>query len=193
VTNASYNDCVNAGVCNPPTNAGSFTRSSYYGNSQYDEYPVIYVSWNMAKAYCEWRGAHLPTEAQWEKAARGTDERIYPWGKGLDCQKANYNDGHNGCVGGTNKVGSYEAGKSPYSVYDLAGNVWEWVADWYSETYYGTSLPFNPLGPDSGQARVLRGGSWNRGQYDIRTSNRLRFAADYNNFDIGFRCAGSLP
>jgi len=192
VTNALYKDCVDARVCNPPINSGSYTRSSYYGNPQYDKFPVVYVNWNMAKAYCEWRGARLPTEAQWEKAARGTDARVYPWGKAVDCQKANYQGGNNGCAGGTNETGSYESGKSPYGAYDMAGNVWEWVADWYSETYYQTSLPSNPFGPDLGQSRVLRGGSWNRSEYESRASNRLKYGPDYNNFDIGFRCARSL-
>jgi formylglycine-generating enzyme required for sulfatase activity len=192
-TNALYSACVNAGACNPPVQADAFTRSSYYGNEEYDEYPVVYVKWNMAKAFCEWRGARLPTEAQWEKAARGTDARMYPWGKEVDCRKANYQGGGNGCAGGTSKVGSYESGKSPYGVYDLAGNVWEWVADWYSETYYSTSAESNPSGPDAGQARVLRGGSWNRNQFEIQVVNRNRFAADYSNFDIGFRCAGAVP
>ncbi len=189
VTNALYKDCVNAGVCKSPIKSDSLTISSYYGNSQYDDYPVVYVNWIMAKAYCEWRGARLPTEAQWEKAARGADARTYPWGNGLDCQKANYNNGHNGCVVGPSRTGSYESGISPYGAYDMAGNVWEWVADWYSETYYGTSLPSNPSGPDSGQARVLRGGSWNRNEYDIRAANRLRYDPAYTNFDFGFRCA----
>jgi len=189
VTNALYQACVNAGTCKAPIHADSFTRSSYYGNSLYDNYPVIYVDWNMANTYCTWREASLPTEAQWEKAARGTDERTYPWGRGVDCQKANYQ----GCVNGTSEVGTYEGGKSFYGVYDMAGNVWEWVADWYSEAYYRSSPPFNPLGIDLGRARVLRGGSWSRDPYNIRTSNRLNYAPTYTNFDAGFRCASSVP
>jgi len=192
VTNAAYIACVeDAGACKPPIHKDSFTRSKYYGVAEYDEYPVVYVNWNMAKTFCEWRGARLPTEAEWEKAARGTDGRIYPWGTGVDCQKANY-AGPNGCFGGTSKVGSFDAGKSPYGVYDMAGNVWEWVADWYSESYYQVSPAANPLGPDSGQSRVLRGGSWNRSEYDIRASNRNRYGSTYNNFDIGFRCASDV-
>ena len=111
----------------------------------------------------------------------------------MDCQKANYQNSGNYCVGGTTEVGTYEAGKSPYGVYDMAGNVWEWVADWYSESYYQTSLTSNPLGPDSGQAHVLRGGSWTRPEYTIRATTRHRFAATYDNFDIGFRCASPVP
>ena len=192
VTNAAYEACVaDNGVCKPPIHKDSFTRSKYYGVAEYDDYPVVYVNWDMAKTYCEWRGARLPTEAEWEKAARGTDERNYPWGAGVDCQKANY-DGQNGCYGGTSKVGSYEDGKSPYGVYDMAGNVWEWVGDWYSESYYTVSPADNPLGPDMGRSRVLRGGSWNRGEYDIRVPNRNKYAPTYNNFDIGFRCASDV-
>jgi formylglycine-generating enzyme required for sulfatase activity len=189
VTNARYQDCVKAGDCKQPVQADSFTRSSYYGNSQYDNYPVVYVDWTMANAYCAWRDGSLPTEAQWEKAARGSDERTYPWGRGNDCQKANYQ----GCINGTNEVGSYQNGKSPYGVYDMAGNVWEWVADWYSEAYYKNSPPSDPRGIDQGRARVLRGGSWNRDPYNIRTSNRVNYAPTYNNFDAGFRCAKPVP
>jgi len=193
VTNAAYAACVeDAGACKLPLHKDSFTRSKYYGVEEYNDYPVVYVNWNMAKAYCEWRGARLPTEAEWEKAARGSDdERNYPWGSGADCQKANYN-GPGGCYGGTTKVGSYEEGKSSYGVYDMAGNVWEWVADWYSENYYQASPGANPTGPDSGQSRVLRGGSWNRQEFDIRVSNRNKYGPTYNNFDIGFRCASDV-
>ena len=191
VTNTAYEACVSSGVCKPPVQGDSFTRSNYYGVPEYGEFPVVYVNWHMAKSYCEWRDARLPTEAEWEKAARGTDGRLYPWGTGIDCQVANYY-GPSGCYGGTNKVGSYEGGKSSYGVYDMAGNVWEWVADWFSETYYQISPVSNPSGPDSGQSRVLRGGSWNRLQYDVRVTNRNKYDPNYNNFDIGFRCANDI-
>lgn len=189
VTNALYEACVDTDACRPPAKADSFTRSSYYGNPQYNDYPVVYVDWNMAKAYCEWREARLPTEAEWEKAARGTEARIYPWGSGLDCQKAKYNR----CDDGTSNVGAYESGISPYGVHDMSGNVWEWVADWYSATYYGTSVVNrNPSGPESGQSKVLRGGSWTKSDFDLRASNRLKFAPGSANFDIGFRCANGI-
>lgn len=191
VTNAQYKACEEAGVCSPPKFAYFFAdspRRIYYGNPDYDRHPVVYVDWNMAKTYCEWRDTRLPTEAEWEKAARGTDARIYPWeGTELACQIVNYRD----CVNRTKQVGFYEGGISPYGAYDMAGNVWEWVADWYSQTYYQDSLPSNPLGPDSGLGRVLRGGSWTSGFDNLRTSNRRSFAPNSSNFDIGFRCAMS--
>ncbi len=194
VTNALYQTCVGAGVCDPPRDTKSRTRLSYYGNAEYDNYPVIYVDWNMARTYCKWRGASLPTEVQWEKAARGTDGRTFPWGEGIDCTLSNSSylgeDGY--CIGDTTKVGSYERGKSPYGLYEMAGNVWEWVADWYSETYYQISPSENPLGPSSGQYRVVRGGSWGYGNIP-RSSYRLYFDPSFTNNNIGFRCARSAP
>ena len=193
VTNALYQACEDAGKCAPPQQTSSYTRSSYYGNSQFNDYPVIYVDWNQAKTYCEWRDASLPTEAQWEKAARGDDGRTYPWGEGISCSQANYHDGNKYCVGDTTEVGSYESGKSPYGIYDMAGNVWEWVADWYDSSYYGNSLSSNPLGPSSGEYRVLRGGSWYYGVNLVRSANRDGNSPDLILFNVGFRCARSLP
>jgi formylglycine-generating enzyme required for sulfatase activity len=191
VTNALYKACVEDGKCDPPKYLYFFPESPskiYYGNSLYDHYPVVYVDWNMAEAYCEWRGARLPTEAQWEKAARGgTDERIYPWGNDLECRQANYQR----CVNRTSEVGVYKDGKSLYGAYDMAGNVLEWVADWYSANYYENLFSNNPTGPISGQSRVLRGGSW--AKYDVRVSNRIGIAPSSATFDIGFRCASPVP
>lgn len=190
VTNVTYRACVEAGACLPPIQSNSYTRTAYYSDPEFDEFPVIYVDWNMAKTYCEWRGASLPTEAQWEKAARGTDGRTYPWGEGIDCSRANY---IYPCKGETTKVGSYESGKSPFGMYDMAGNVWEWVADWYSDTYYQNSPSANPLGPDSGQYRVLRGGSWDYYGYGVRSAFRLRIDPAFSDNVAGFRCACSVP
>ena len=197
VTNAKYAKCVEAGKCDPPSSSNSYTRDSYYGNSEFNDYPVIYVSWNDAKAYCEWRGdgTRLPTEAEWEKAASWDDDkkekRVHPWGDSIDCTFANYQGNNEACVGDTTKVGSYSSGASFYGLLDMAGNIWEWVADWYSETFYASSPASNPLGPASGQYRVLRGGTWGYYVGDVRSASRSGdYPTDVDDY-VGFRCARS--
>jgi len=199
VTNAAYVACVKAGACQPPWDDDSETRRPYYGVAQYDDYPVLNVNWDQAKTYCEWRGARLPTEAEWEKAARGgLEDKAYPWGdEAPDCTRANFGVGQ-GCVGDTSRVGSYPA--NGYGLYDMAGNVFEWVLDWYSGTYYIDSPDRNPSGPISGSDKVARGGSWNQaGIADppldvvlLRTYARFSFSPDTWHYIQGFRCARSV-
>lgn len=184
VTNKMNSVCVKAGICEEPTSKRSYDHSSYYGNAEYDNNPVIWMDWSSAQTYCAWVGRRLPSEAEWEKAARGTDARIYPWG----------NDPPNGTLISynydTSIVGKYPLGASPYGALDMASNVWEWVADWYSETYYSSSPTSNPFGANSGQYRILRGGAWDN---PLRISATYRYEGDPANHssNVGFRCAMS--
>ena len=194
VTNAEYAKCVAAGGCTEPSSKSSYTRSSYYGNSQFDNYPVIYVNWAQAKTYCEWVGqvsnvtVGLPSEAQWELAARGTNGRTYPWaGSNIDKTYANYG----GNVGDTTAVCSYPQGNSPSGACDMAGNVWQWVADWYDRTYYGQSPVNNPTGPVNGTRRVLRSGSWISNNSAVRSVFRNYGGSSDTDYGSGFRCARS--
>lgn len=185
VTNGFYKACVQAKKCQPVRNKGSAIRSYYYDNREFETYPVIFVDWNMAQAYCKWRGARLPTEAEWEKAARGGTNVTYPWGDTPDCNLANYGN----CLGDTSSVTIYDLGQSRYGNYQMAGNVWEWVSDWYSAVYYLSSPRENPQGPDTGKQKVLRGGSWKDDYAEMRSVNRrAQNPASYSN-TIGFRCA----
>lgn len=188
VTVRMYALCVDAGVCKEPTNKKSFSHPDYYGNIEFENYPVIYVDWDMAKIYCEWVDRRLPTEAEWEKAARGLAANDYPWGSTApDADILNFNRN----VGDLTNVGNYPGGKSAYGVLDMAGNVWEWVNDWYDDTYYQTSDSMNPRGPDSDiyRYRVLRGGSWSDGGKVVRSSNRFKNYPYTSGNNIGFRCA----
>jgi formylglycine-generating enzyme required for sulfatase activity/N-acetylneuraminic acid mutarotase len=197
VTNARYATCVNAGGCSAPKQSNSDSRSSYYGNSTYDDYPVLYVNWDQADIFCQWENKHLPTEAEWEKAARGsTNISTFPWGDQLpNCTLGNfvYN---NRCVGDTSQVGSFPDGASPYGALDIAGNVWEWVSDYYQADYYSSKPTWsNPTGPASGTNKLLRGGAWlNVWEYS-RVSYRYEHDPNYWGYDVGFRCAraGSSP
>jgi formylglycine-generating enzyme required for sulfatase activity len=187
VTNKMYSLCVAASVCKEPNNRVSAKNINYYGNTAFNNYPVIYVDWNMASAYCAWADRRLPSEAEWEKASRGEDGRFYPWGNDAPSSSLlNYQN----IVADTSSVMSYEAGKSPYGAYDMSGNVWEWVNDWYGN--YSTSEPSNPLGPVSGDARVHRGGSFLDTNNFIYSSKRDKGGPDFVSPNLGFRCAMSV-
>jgi formylglycine-generating enzyme required for sulfatase activity len=190
VTNGQYEQCVDARVCRAPTTCD-------WGEPTYEDvsranHPVVCVDWHGARAYCAWARARLPTEAEWEYAARGPDGYIYPWGNSApDCDKTNYSS----CVGETIAVGSYPDGTSWCGAHDMAGNVWEWVADWYGD--YSSEAQTNPAGPETGDSRVWRGGSKYGNAYSIRSVNR-EWIDPHNRFGSrGFRCVvastSSLP
>ncbi|MBN1934899.1 MAG: SUMF1/EgtB/PvdO family nonheme iron enzyme, partial [Anaerolineae bacterium] len=198
VTNAQYQQCVAAGAC---------AASAYAGDGTYNgpQKPVVGVSWHDADAYCRWAGARLPTEAEWEKAARGTDGRKYPWGNEWDVRttrRCNFSD-KNDPTGPSDTVaddgyaraapvGSYPNGGSPYGALDMAGNVWEWVADWYDGGYYANSPENNPKGPNSGSHKVLRGGSWYNDPQYVRAAYRYLTGPTYRYYSFGFRCGSAV-
>ncbi len=188
VTNQRFAACVDAGCCDPPTYDGSYSgREPYYGNSMFRRCPVIFVTWEQARQYCEGIGKRLPTEAEWEHAARGDAGRPFPWGnESPTSSRANFD---RAISGDTMEVGRREDGGTPEGVQDMAGNVWEWVADWYSTTYYDESPSDNPQGPDSGVSRVARGGSFGSSSTELYTFYRMGFHPSESFSNVGFRCA----
>jgi len=195
VTVAAYRSCNSAGECTTPA---TDSRYCNWGKSGRDRHPINCVDHGQATAYCGWKNKRLPTEAEWEKAARGTDGRIYPWGnQSPSCSLAIMKNSSNYGCGEvrTWPVGSKPAGKSPYGALDMSGNVWEWVSDWYDKSYYASSSRSNPSGPSGGSSRVFRGGSWydDDGSNDyLRASTRRGFAPDFRYNSVGFRCARPL-
>jgi len=209
VTNANFAKCMAAGACQPKIyELSAETYTPYAIHPDYQDFPALLYEAEVAAAYCQWTGRRLPTEAEWEKAARGTDGRAYPWGNELDCSKANYYACDTTSEAGdlaapgcgysahchTSRVDDYPAGASPYGVLNMAGNVWEWVADWYSPEYYANSPGSNPTGPDEGAFRVRRGGGNRSLSQDLRVTARAS-GSPHHYFDgqMGFRCAMSAP
>ncbi|MDD5222656.1 MAG: SUMF1/EgtB/PvdO family nonheme iron enzyme [bacterium] len=190
VTVDDYAKCVKEKQCKIPD---TFQYCNW-GKPDRGKYPINCAEWNHAQAYCQWAGKRLPTEAEWEKAARGTDGRKYPWGnQAASCEYAVMSAGGDGCSKDqTWPVGSKPSGASPYGVIDMAGNVWNWVQDWY-EKDYSKSLPQNPTGPSSGASRVARGGSWELDPSYLRSSARNVFNPGSRHPDSGFRCVYAGP
>ncbi len=187
VTQAMYARCIHSGSCDNPL----YWNIADLESSANADYPIAGITWDMARSYCEWAGQRLPSEAEWEKAARGTDGRLYPWGN--TPPKSNRLNFKAEILSTSNattaRVGNYPSGTSPYGALDMAGNVWEWVADWYSDTYYAHSPRTNPPGPATGAYRACRGGSWNSMTADVRVA--VRGMADPQHCDglVGVRCA----
>ncbi|MBT7191914.1 MAG: SUMF1/EgtB/PvdO family nonheme iron enzyme [Anaerolineae bacterium] len=182
VTSAMYTKCWQEKVCNIPTN------DQYFRSYEYRNHPVVYITWEDANTYCEWTGSRLPTEAEWEKAAQGNSNGTYPWGSVINKTYANYH----GNEGNTQPVGVYSRSQNVYGLDDMAGNVWEFTADWYSSDYYSNSPSKNPTGPaqgGEGDRRVARGGSWGSTAEDLRVYNRHSFDPTSTGNAVGFRCA----
>jgi len=181
ITNHQYKQCVRAKVCEEPRGL------AHYQDLNYAHHPVVYVSWFGARAFCEWVGGRLPTEAEWEYAARGPDGHIYPWGNDSPtCARSNFWE----CSGDTASVWERTDGASWCGVYAMAGNVWEWVNDWYGE--YSSTAQKNPTGPERGVGRVLRGGAWLYFAGSVRSANRNWGTPVSSDLSLGFRCAAAV-
>ena len=207
VTNGHYAQCVAADECQQPGRSGATYHPAYYGEPAYDNYPVIFVNWHDARDFCNWRGARLPSEAEWERAA-GFDpvmgiKYTYPWGDIFDgaltnfcdanCtqddRNATFDDEHRD----TAPVGSYPGGRSSLGLYDMSGNVMEWVSDWYNPRAYEGAADTNPLGPLDGEFKSWRGGSWLSTEDQVRVNGRGSYDPTVRRAHLGFRCAMTAP
>ena len=195
-SNEQYDLCVQLEVCRRPFDYSSYQRLSYFGHPLFGNYPVVNVTFEMARTFCEdWRGARLPTEAEWEKAARGTNNSLFPWGEEISCRYANYRDKACGRVRDTSPVTSFTGGVSDYGVYNMAGNVWEWVKDWYSPAFYLNSPAENPTGPEFpvvGIYNIKRGGSFQDEGQKLRSTNREKNDPTNSGSNLGFRCVNPI-
>lgn len=188
VTNARYRQCVEGSGCTLPKDRQAFD------DPQHAQRPVINITWGQARAFCQWQGKRLPTEAEWEKAARGTDGRRYPWGNNEDVLKNHVRKQEiKTDTGGTELAGRQRATASPYGVFDLIGSVSEWVKDWYAEDFYQTSPARDPQGPSRGSFRVLRGGEWSEKPPNFQASYRGWDDVTYWGPTLGVRCAQDVP
>ncbi len=193
VTNKEYKRCVDTGFCTEPQETKSETRLTYYGDTTYDDFPVVNVNWDQAKTYCDWVGGRLPTEAEWEYAAGGGSGIRYPWGAQIDetAPEANYANSGDSYDNDTTPVGYYPAGASGNGALDMAGNVWEWVFDIYDA--YTSDSQEDPRGPDTGTHRVARGGSFNDNAQYLRITHRVQSLPGSFFSYLGFRCANGYP
>ena len=206
VTNGKYAVCEAEKICKPPQGTGATLHPSYYGDPAYNDYPVILVDWYQAETFCRWRGARLPTEAEWEFAAgyhlSSAEKTLYPWGNEIlphanfcdlncigDDRDLSLDDGN----GDSSPVRAYPEGKSEWGVYDMSGNVAEWVSDWYSRSYYQDATASMPMGPPTGEAKVIRGGSWLSPPNKVTTTIRGSYVPEVARATLGFRCALTPP
>ena len=183
VTNQDYREFVNCTGYKTPIH---WQRGTYPTGMA--RHPVANVSFHDAKQYAAWMGARLPREAEWEKAARGTDERLYPWGSRFVDERCN----SNGVVGTTLPVDEFPLGRSPYGVWDMSGNVYEWCEDYFDEDYYKYSPSTNPKGPEGGQERAIRGGFFSETRPNVRTTHRSSAPETHTRENVGFRLALSV-
>ena len=187
ITNAMFAECVKADACKYSV---SHTKNPHYLDPEYADHPVVYIPWDMAQTYCSWTGGRLPTEAEWEKAARGLKGAKYPWGlqEPLYSIEGQLFTNANNVIGDTTPAGLFLEGESYYGVLDMGGNVREWVLDWYDPDYYQYSSYDNPTGPDSGEKKVLKGASYLDPYIYARVSNRLAHDPKSSGAIRGFRC-----